>query len=371
MEIIYKGLDEIIPYENNPRKNAGAEESVANSIREFGFKVPIVIDKDNVIVCGHTRYKAAQLLEMDRVPCILADDLSEEQIRSFRLADNKVSELATWDMGKLEIEMDSIIDIEMSDFGFEMDTKVGDDGEEEEIDEGYRGDERERTFNFWLMSDYHPEAATPHWNMPILAAENFIPDQLLGFKYMLSDNGESAKTSGIHFFIDDYQFERIWKDPRKYIEKLRKYQCVLTPDFSLYMDMALPVKIANVYRSRLIGQIMQEEGLIVIPTLQYAGPDTFEFAFDGIEPGGVVGTSTVGVMTDEEALKIWSDGMDEAIRQLHPSTVVCYGPQIDYDWGETQTKFIPLTPRRWGKAHEEWSEKRVEKGLDNGESWSK
>ena len=371
MEIIYKGVDEIFPYENNPRKNNDAVEAVKSSIEEFGFKVPIVIDKDGTIVTGHTRYKAAQELGMDRLPCILADDLTPEQIKAFRLADNKVSELADWDMSKLEMELDGIESIDMADFGFELDAEVDQDDDEEEDDEGYRGDERERTFNFWLMDEYIPELATPRWNMPILRAVDFIPDQLLGFKYMLSDNGESAETSGIHFFIDDYQFERIWKDPRKYLEKLRKYQCVLTPDFSLYMDMALPVKIANVFRSRLIGQIMQEAGLTVIPTLQYAGPDTFDFCFDGIEPGGVVATSTVGVMTDEDSVAVWADGMDEAIRQLHPSTVVCYGPSIDYDWGETKTKFIPLTSRRWGKAHEEWSERRVKKGLDDGKSWSK
>jgi ParB/RepB/Spo0J family partition protein len=84
------GLAELKPYEKNPRRNDASVEYVANSIKEFGFKVPIVIDRDGVIVAGHTRYKAAKKLGMEKVPCIVADDLSEAQIKAFRLADNKV-----------------------------------------------------------------------------------------------------------------------------------------------------------------------------------------------------------------------------------------------------------------------------------------
>lgn len=94
IKIIYKSTNKIVPYENNPRLNDEAVEAVANSIKQFGFKVPIIIDSSNIIVAGHTRLKAAKQLGMDKVPCIVADDLTEEQIRAFRLVDNKVSELA-------------------------------------------------------------------------------------------------------------------------------------------------------------------------------------------------------------------------------------------------------------------------------------
>ena len=102
MEIVNKKLSELKPYEKNPRKNDEAVQYVANSIKEFGFKVPIVIDKDGVIVAGHTRYKASLELGLDEVPCIIADDLNEEQIKAFRLADNKVSEQATWNLELLD-----------------------------------------------------------------------------------------------------------------------------------------------------------------------------------------------------------------------------------------------------------------------------
>lgn len=120
MEIIYKNIDELIPYENNPRLNDEAVEYVKNSIKEFGFKVPIVIDKDNVIIAGHTRIKASKELGIKDIPCIIADDLTEEQVKAFRLADNKVSEKSQWDFSKLDEELDSILDIDMSMFNFDI-----------------------------------------------------------------------------------------------------------------------------------------------------------------------------------------------------------------------------------------------------------
>ena len=117
MKIIEKKLSELTPYANNPRLNDGAVDAVAASIKAFGFKVPIIIDKDGVIVAGHTRLKAAQKLGMKTVPCIVADDLTPEQIKAFRLADNKVGELAGWDFEKLDLELEEL-DFDMTPFGF-------------------------------------------------------------------------------------------------------------------------------------------------------------------------------------------------------------------------------------------------------------
>lgn len=119
MNIIELKLADIKPYEKNPRKNDEAVKYVAESIRQFGFKVPIVIDGNNVIVCGHTRYKASKKLGLETVPCVVADDLTEEQIKAYRLADNKVAEQAEWDFDLLGDELADIFDIDMSYFGFE------------------------------------------------------------------------------------------------------------------------------------------------------------------------------------------------------------------------------------------------------------
>lgn len=112
-------IDKIRPYEENPRHNDDAVDYVMESIKEFGFKVPIIIDSNYTIVTGHTRYKAAQKLDFKKVPCVMADDLSEQQVKAFRLADNKVSEFAEWDMEKLESELGNIFDIDMTAFGFD------------------------------------------------------------------------------------------------------------------------------------------------------------------------------------------------------------------------------------------------------------
>lgn len=132
MEIQEFGIDEIKPYEKNPRKNEDSVKFVANSIKEFGFNVPIVIDADNVIVAGHTRWKAAKQLGLEKVPCIKKDDLTPAQIKAFRLADNKVGEFSQWDMELLGDELKDLGDVfDMGDFGFfdpiEDDAPTGDD----------------------------------------------------------------------------------------------------------------------------------------------------------------------------------------------------------------------------------------------------
>ena len=118
IKIVEKQTTDLIPYENNARINDDAVEFVANSIKEFGFKNPIIIDNNNVIIAGHTRLKAAEKLGIKKVPCIIADDLTEEQIKAFRIADNSTAQIAEWDMAKLQAELDAI-DFDMSSFGLQ------------------------------------------------------------------------------------------------------------------------------------------------------------------------------------------------------------------------------------------------------------
>lgn len=119
MQIKYFKVGDLKPYKNNPRKNDEAVDAVANSIKEFGFKVPIIIDKNNEIIAGHTRLKAAKKLGLKEVPCIIADDLTDEQIKAFRLADNKVGENSEWDFNLLSGELFGL-DLDMREFGFEI-----------------------------------------------------------------------------------------------------------------------------------------------------------------------------------------------------------------------------------------------------------
>src|SRR5699024_2440755 len=132
-EIRNISLSELKEYDNNPRLiNDEAVDRVAASIKEFGFKVPIIVDENNVIVAGHTRKLAAQSIGMDEIPVIIADDLTEEQIKAFRLADNKVAEFSEWDFDLLSDELDEL-DMDMDDFGFD-EIEEKDNVEEEEED---------------------------------------------------------------------------------------------------------------------------------------------------------------------------------------------------------------------------------------------
>lgn len=226
----------------------------------------------------------------------------------------------------------------MSVFGLEL---PEDDVESVDPDR-YYGDAREATYNAVNLNQYDESRTEGFYQMPIIKACTYIPESLIGFNYAKTSDD---KNTGIHFFIDDYQFERIWNRPAENIERLRPYQCVLTPDFSLYMDMPMAMKIWNVYRSRLIGQMCQDAGLNVIPTLSWAEPATYDFCFDGIEPGGTVAVSTVGVMLSQESRDIWCDGMEKAMEKTKPSCVVCYGTRIDFDFGKCKVKYIEA--RKW------------------------
>lgn len=140
MHITQKPLGEIHPYQNNPRKNAKAVNAVAESIKRYGFLVPIVLTADGEIVAGDTRYKAAKKLKLKTVPCVVADELDPEQIKAFRLADNKVSEIAEWDVDLLSAELADIA-ADMSVFGFDLPV-------EEDNDETGTGSGREPAFRY-------------------------------------------------------------------------------------------------------------------------------------------------------------------------------------------------------------------------------
>lgn len=131
LKIEYVDIDSIKPYENNPRHNEEAIPYVMNSIKEFGFKNPIIIDKNNVIIAGHTRLESAKRLGMKEVPIIHADDLTEEQVKAFRLADNKVSEKAEWNFELLDEELEDL-DLDMSEFGFDIDLGITENNNYEE-----------------------------------------------------------------------------------------------------------------------------------------------------------------------------------------------------------------------------------------------
>lgn len=168
MQVVQMKLDDLIPYENNPRKNDNAVDKVAESIREFGFKVPVVVDKNNVIVAGHTRVKAAEQLGLDTVPVIVADDLNDEQIRAFRLADNKTAEFSHWDFTLLEEELEQIRNIDMEEFGF--------NSIEEQLDEFSDHEEKENGYSIVYEIAFNDETEKEQWYDFLKALKDKYPD---------------------------------------------------------------------------------------------------------------------------------------------------------------------------------------------------
>lgn len=170
MQILDLPIAELKPYQNNPRKNDRAIEAVAASIREFGFKVPIVIDKDGVIIAGHTRYKAAMQLGLETVPAIRADDLTDEQVQAFRLADNKTAELAGWKFDKLQQEL-AEINIDMSALGFgdeeaetEEEAPTAERGQSEIVTLGCQFHEKQKELIDWALEQVAGEISETFGN---------------------------------------------------------------------------------------------------------------------------------------------------------------------------------------------------------------
>lgn len=349
--IEYMPIENLKPYENNAKIHTVEQiEQIKASITEFGMNDPIAIWKDNIIIEGHGRLLACKELGFKELPVIRLDNLTDDERKAYTLVHNKLTMNTDFDIDLLNEELETI-EIDMTEFGFEDLSSFDDFGEDEEedFDDGYYGDERERTNRAYNL-DLIEELTNDFWQMPIIECNDFIPDDLIGFNYAKSSEN---KNCGIHFYVDDYQFERIWNYPEKYVDVLKQYECILTPDFSLYLDMPMPMKIWNIYRSRLIGQYFQSRGIKVIPTISWAEEETFKFCFKGIPKGSIVSISTIGVKQDENALKIWCDGVNEMIKQIEPKAILVYGGKLDYDFKDIQVYYYEnKVTEKWKKGDE-------------------
>lgn len=346
IEIEYVGTDTIFPYENNPRLNDQAVDAVANSIKEFGFKVPIVVDKQNVIITGHTRLKAAQKLGLKTVPIIRAEDLTKKQVKAFRIADNSTGELAQWDIDALQIELGDI-SFDMSDFGLHLDLPVIENDYGFDLNEGgYYGDERERTQNPTLFQYYDEHRTEGIYDMPMLEPVDYIPKRMVGFNYAKT---ATDKDVCIHFYLDDYQFERIWNRPMDYLPLLSSFDSCLTPNFSIYYDMPKAIRIWNTYRSRLLGQMMQDYGITTIPIVYFGNEQSWDYCFDGIPENSTVSINNIG-NSNKDSKERWDIGCRELLRRKHPTRILLYGNGMkeDFDFGDTEVIYYENeVTKRW------------------------
>ena len=326
LKIEYVDINSIKPYSKNAKKHTKEQiEQIKQSIELFGMDDPIAV-WNNEIVEGHGRLDACKELNFKEIPIIRLDHLTDEERKAYTLIHNKLTMNTGFDIDILNDELDNIIDIDMEQFNFNLDT------------DDFKINERHRTNDAYNLDLVDVENSTnDFWQMPIIKNDNFIPSDLIGFNYAKSSDN---KQTGIHFYLDDYQFERLWNNPSEYVDVLSEYECILSPDFSLYLDMPMPMKIWNIYRSRQIGQYYQQQGIKVIPTISWAEKETFEFAFKGIPKGSIVSISTIGVKRDIDAMKIWQDGMDAMIKEIEPSVILVYGGKLEYDYGDIKVIYF-------------------------------
>lgn len=347
MEIVYRKIEDIKPYKNNPRNNADAVDFVARSIESFGFKNPIIIDKNNEIVAGHTRYKAAKKLHMDEVPTIMADDLTPEQVKAFRLADNKVAEAASWDYELLSDELDDILTFDMSDFGFDI-PEIDDLAEQAESEHQQNKEDTQFSKANILNLEYAQFAGSGKYDIPIIRPVYELPEikEWISFNYVLSDTDPEGKA--VHFFVDDYQFERVWNNPDAYIEKLKQYVCVASPDFSPYGDMPLALQLYNHYRKHWCAAYWQMNGITVIPTIRGSTDErSKEWWLDGEPRGGIILVSEMWSAKQNDA-ETSREANDEIIEKLDPCKWFVYGSGNKEIYDGMNVEWIStFTEKRW------------------------
>lgn len=161
-----------------------------------------------------------------------------------------------------------------------------------------------------------------YYQIPLIQKE---PHQIL----RLTPFNKKIYNSYCHFFLDDYQFERIWNQPKKYLNILKQYKGVLTPDFSLYTDYPLAVQIWNTYRNRWLGAYWQEQGIKVIPTISWSTPESYDFCFEGIPTESTIAISSVGILNDKTAIKYFKQGYKAMIDIIEPKHIIFYGDWIE------------------------------------------
>lgn len=211
----------------------------------------------------------------------------------------------------------------------------------------YFGQHKEKDWEMWNLPQFLsvPPEDVGVWGIPYAKRCNHIPRKLIPFNYAV---GKSAdRTAGVHFFINDYQFERVWRTPGKYIEILSRFDCIIAPDFSVYSDMPTAMQIWQHYKSRMFSYMCRQAGLNVIPNLIFSDSRTYNsrtgFVFDGIESGGAVCLSTSGCRKNKELRKKIVDGLNAFLMVCKPDSIIVYGDVPEFDFGNIKVyRFKPF-----------------------------
>ena len=340
MRIEIKQLTDLHPASYNPRKDIQAGdpeyERLKRSINEFGYVEPIIWnERTGHVIGGHQRLKVLQEQGVSEAECVIVD-FDEGKEKALNVALNKITN--KWDIEKLSdlLEEIKISGLNLEITGFSSDDIIKLNSRNEFDFEKYRGDHREKVYDFYRLHEYDEARTAGYYNFPTIKACHVIPAILIPYNERFKYKRDRSK-AGIHFFIDDNFFEQVWRNPYSDLDILREYQCVIMPDFSTYYDMPIAMKIWNVYRMRTIAQIWQDEGLEVIYNVRDYDIDAYEDNFIGVEPGGVIACSTMGLFGRNSRYEInvvHQNFFSLAVKCLKPECVISYGakwPDYDYD----------------------------------------
>ena len=338
LKIEYVKLSEIKPYSGNAKTHPREQiEQIKKSINEVGFNDPIGVWHGEIVE-GHGRYMAAQELGLDTVPIIRLDSLTDEQRRAYALIHNKLTMNSDFDFDLLNIELEGIFDIDMGDFGFDL--NFDDEAEQAEHSPTSDGgddddfvDERDPScqHNVFENQDRVQFPCIGFYGIPEMSPTQTVGDKMLRFMdWKEIDNPQDYIA---HFYYDDYKFISAWREPDKYVERLKQFKAVVSPDFSLYTDFPRALQLLSCYRRQWCGAYWQSLGIDVIPDVVWGDKESFAYCFDGIPKGGTVAVSSVGVKRDNEwnnkSGDMFKAGYDEMLKRLEPTTILFYGDMID------------------------------------------
>ena len=334
-------ISDLKPYPENTKIHTPKQiKQIAESIRQFGFRQNIVVDKDGVIVIGHGRFEAAKSLGLDSVPCVRIEDLTDEQIKALRIIDNKTNE-SEWDFDNLNLELESLdglfdfepFDLSLDGFDDEAEQTAPLSPADDDNDDDDFVDDRDPScqHNVFENQDCLQFPCIGFYGIPEMQPTQTVGDKMLRFMdWKEIDNPEEYIA---HFYYDDYKFISAWREPDKYVERLKQFKAVVSPDFSLYTDFPRALQILSCYRRQWCGAYWQSLGIDVIPDVVWGDKESFAYCFDGIPKGGTVAVSSVGVKRDNEwnnkSGDMFKAGYDEMLKRLEPTTILFYGDMID------------------------------------------
>ena len=186
---------------------------------------------------------------------------------------------------------------------------------------------KNKRFNIYNFGCIAELALSPRNNVPILRATHSVPEKIIPFNAALSSE-EGKADSYVHFFIDDYQFDRVWRSPERYVSALSKYQGIISPDFSLFIEMPIAVQRWNVYRNRVLAAYYAQAGIDAIPCAGWSDERSYGFCFEGLPKHSTIAISTNGCLSSKESLYYFEKGFNRMLEALSPSVVLNYGRPV-------------------------------------------